>query len=186
MKKILAFGASSSKASINQQLAVFTAGQIAEATVTTLDMNDFEMPLYSVDREGAIGVPEAAKRFKEAVKAADGIIISFAEHNGSYAAVFKNLYDWASRVEKSMWQGKPMFLLATSPGGRGGITVLEAAKERFSYMDGKIVAHFSLPSFQQNFSATEGITEAELKQQFEERLAVFVQSLTKEYVNNSL
>lgn len=177
MKKILAFGASSSKTSINQQLATFTAQQLSDVELNILDLNNFEMPLYSVDNEAAIGIPEAAKEFKAAVRAADGIIISFAEHNGSYTTFFKNVFDWASRVEKDMWQSKPMFLMATSPGGRGGITVLQGAVERFTFMNGKVVAHFSLPSFHENFSPTEGLKSGELQQKFEEQLALFQKAI---------
>jgi NAD(P)H-dependent FMN reductase len=45
-----------------------------------------------------------------------------------------------------------MLLMATSPGARGGATVLEVAKGRFPYMGGNIVADFSFPSFSENFS----------------------------------
>ena len=95
---ILAFGASSSSTSINQQLAVFTANQIEGADIKILDLNDFEMPIFSMDKENANGIPALAKQFKQHIAAADGIIISFAEHNGSYAAAFKNILDWISRL----------------------------------------------------------------------------------------
>ena len=95
------------------------------------------------------------------------IVVSLAEHNGSYAAAFKNLYDWTSRIEQKPWSDKPMLLMASSPGGRGGSTVLESAKATFPRMGADLRATFSLPSFHDNFSAESGITEpalaAELK-----------------------
>ena len=57
-----------------------------------------------------------------------------------------------SRIDGKLWSDKPMLLMATSPGARGGATVLEIAKGRFPYMGGNIVADFSLPSFDDNFS----------------------------------
>jgi hypothetical protein len=45
-----------------------------------------------------------------------------------------------------------MLLMATSPGARGGATVLDIANGRFQFMGGNIVATFSLPSFNDNFS----------------------------------
>ena len=45
MKKIIAFGASSSKASINKQVAAYAANQLKNAMVEVLDLNDFEMPI---------------------------------------------------------------------------------------------------------------------------------------------
>ena len=64
-----------------------------------------------------------------------------------------------------------MLLLATSPGPRGGSSVLEIAKNRFPYQGGKVVGSFSLPSFNDNFDAEIGITNAELKNQLMEIIA---------------
>jgi len=171
-KKILAFGASSSKQSINKQFATFTANQIADAEVTILDLNDFEMPIYSIDKENEGGIPDLAKQFKAQIQAADGIVVSFAEHNGSFTAAYKNIYDWMSRLEGSVWGEKAMILLSTSPGGRGGKTVLEAAWSSYSLGNKNVVAHFSLPAFGQNFSE-EGITDAALLVAFKAQLALF-------------
>ena len=92
-KKILAFGASNSRNSINKQLANYAAQQLTNATITLLDLNDFEMPIYSIDREKESGIPKLAEEFKQHVLDADGIIISLAEHNGAYTAAFKNVMD---------------------------------------------------------------------------------------------
>jgi NAD(P)H-dependent FMN reductase len=83
---------------------------------------------------------------------ADGIILSLAEHNGAYSAVFKNIFDWMSRIDGKLWNGIPMLLMATSPGARGGAGVLEIAKNRFPFMGGNIVSEFSFPSFNDNFN----------------------------------
>lgn len=171
-KKILAFGASNSSTSINKRLANFAAHQVADAEVNLLDLNDFEMPIYGIDKEKATGIPELAHSFKAQIAAADGIVISFAEHNGAYATAFKNIFDWISRIEQDVWGNKPMFLLATSPGGRGGKTVLDIAVNKFKFMNKNTIASFSLPSFNQNFS--EGsITEEALYAEFQAQLALF-------------
>jgi NAD(P)H-dependent FMN reductase len=65
--------------------------------------------------------------------------------------VFKNAFDWMSRIDGKLWSEKPMLLMATSPGARGGATVLDIAKGRFPYMGGNIVADLSFPSFFDNF-----------------------------------
>ena len=119
MKKILAFGASTSRQSINKQLAKWAALQIPQTTSTLIDLNDFEMPIFSIDRERENGIPEEAKHFKELVKNHDAILISFAEHNGNVSAAFKNIFDWASRLEGKVWEGKPMFLPESERGANG-------------------------------------------------------------------
>jgi NAD(P)H-dependent FMN reductase len=175
-KNIVAFGASSSKHSINKQLASWAASQLDDVEVNLLDLNDYEMPIFSMDKEEATGIPQLAHDFKEQLRNADGILISFAEHNGSFSAAFKNIFDWASRIEKSMWLDKPMFLLATSPGARGGKSVLTGAVNDFPHRGGKVVASFSLPSFMQNFSEA-GIVDEELKKDIEIQLKVYSEAL---------
>ncbi|MEN2400091.1 NAD(P)H-dependent oxidoreductase [Flavobacterium sp. MC2016-06] len=162
--KIIAFGGSNSKHSINKKLAVFAANQFENGEVEVLDLNDFAMPLFSVDLEKEIGQEPKAIAFLEKISKADILVVSMAENNGNYSAAFKNVFDWTSRIEKDVFQHKPMLLLATSPGPRGGATVLEIARNAFPRYGGEIKASFSLPSFNANFDAEKGeISNTELK-----------------------
>jgi chromate reductase len=165
---ILAFGASTSSKSINQQFAAWAAHQF-DGKVHLIDLNDFEMPLYSADKEEIDGIPDEAEELLEIIEKADLLVISMAEHNGSYTAAFKNTLDWCSRAKSGVFQNKPMFLLATSPGGLGAKFVLETALSRFPRHDANILGHFSLPKFGENFN--NGISNAELKAAFEAELA---------------
>ena len=166
-RKILAFGGSSSRHSINKKLAVYAAGLFSEATVEVIDLNDFELPVFSVDKEG--DMPELVFQFAKKIDECDLIVLSLAEHNGSYSAAFKNIFDWTSRLpERKVFADKKMFLLATSPGARGGSSVLETATKRFPFNGGVVVSTFSLPSFHQNFKAGMGITNENLKNQLQE------------------
>ena len=117
--KLLAFAASSSKKSINKRLVTYAASLLEGADVEVLDLYDFEMPLFSVDKEEELGHPALAKAFLSKIAASDALIISFAEHNGSYSAAYKNLFDWCSRAGAKVFHDKPLVLLATSPGARG-------------------------------------------------------------------
>ena len=176
-KKILAFGASNSKNSINRKLAQFAASQIKNTEVTLVDLNDFEMPIYGIDKENANGIPPLAITFKQLIKDCDGIIISFAEHNGAYTSAFKKIFDWISRIEKDVWHNKPMFLLATSPGARGGKTVLDIASTKFRFMNQNTIVTFSLPSFNDNFNSKKGISNPELVSDFIKELNAFTNAL---------
>ena len=167
-KKIIAFGASSSRNSINKQLATFAANQFKNAEVEILDLNDYEMPLFSVDKEKENGIHNLAQQFYDKIGSADFIIISFAEHNGAYSSAFKNLLDWASRINAKTFQEKPMLLMATSPGARGGSSVLDIATKRFPFQGGIVKGTFSLPTFYENFDAVHGIINSEFKNQLEE------------------
>ena len=177
MKQIVAFGASSSKKSINKDLASYAASVIEDANVLILDLNDFEMPIYSIDYENDHGIPEKAFKFKEKLKTADGIIISFAEHNSVYTAAFKNIFDWISRIEKVVWYNKPMFLLSTSDGDRGAKTVLQIAYNRMSFGNPYKIPTFSLPNFKKNFDKNNGILDIDLNDEFQNALKVFISNL---------
>ena len=76
MNKIVAFGASSSKNSINKKLASYVANKITAEDVNIIDLNDFEMPIYSEDRHAEDGIPQKAYEFKKLINESDGIIIS--------------------------------------------------------------------------------------------------------------
>lgn len=176
MKKIIAFAGSNSSDSINKQLAVYTAHLVNEVDVVVLDLNDFDLPIYSKDLEAEKGIPDNAHKFLNHIKSCDGIVLSLAENNGAYSAVFKNLFDWMSRIESKTFYGKPMLLMSTSPGGRGGLSVLSIAKDRFPRHDANIVTDFSLPNFASNFSDGK-IINAELDNDLKNKVEIFQRAL---------
>ncbi|MBI3231407.1 MAG: NAD(P)H-dependent oxidoreductase [Burkholderiales bacterium] len=164
--KLLAFAASNSKKSINKQLVQYAASLVADAQVEVLDLNDYELPLFSIDREAELGQPALAKAFLQKIADSDALMISFAEHNGSYSAAYKNLFDWCSRINGKVFQGKPMVLLSTSPGARGGASVLAAATNSAPFFAGVVKASLAIPSFGSNFDVAQAkVSHAELDQQ---------------------
>lgn len=176
MKNIVTFGASSSKKSINKTLALYVASKVSNASITVIDLKEYELPLYSVDSEAEKGIPEGAQKFDKIIASADALIISLAEHNGSYTAVFKNLLDWLSRLDNKVWKEKPMLLMSTSPGKRGGANVMAAAKAGLPFLGANIVADFSLPSFYENFSNA-GISNSEIEVDLNEKLNTFEKAI---------
>ena len=154
--KIVAFGASTSSTSINKTLATYAANLIEGAEVTILDLNDYQVPMFSEDTEKEIGQAEGAKAFLADLAKADAIVVSFAEHNGSYPAAYKNLFDWSTRIERNVFQEKPAVYLATSPGPGGAQTVLAAATGSAPYFGAEVKASVSVPSFYDNFDLEAG------------------------------
>ncbi|APG64907.1 NADPH-dependent FMN reductase [Tenacibaculum todarodis] len=172
MKNIIAFAGSNSKNSINKQLATYASSLVENVAVQILDLNDYALPIYGIDEETENGIPANATKFLSLIENSDGIILSLAEHNGSYTVAFKNILDWMSRIDKSIFKNKPMLLMATSPGARGGKTVLETAKNAFPRFGANLVGDFSLPSFFDNFKENE-ITNEALNSQLKELVAEF-------------
>ena len=174
LKKIVVIGGSSSSNSINRKLANYAANSIsANKEILELDLRRYEMPIYSEDIHKSSGIPEKALEFKREISNSDALVISLAEHNGSYTAAFKNIYDWISVIEADVWCSKPILLLSTSTGARGGKTVLETAHKRFSINYKHEIPFFSLPSFNDNFDSVEGIIDVRLNQDFQSILIDF-------------
>jgi len=151
MKKIITLAGSSSKKSINKQLAEYTASLIQDVEILNLDLKDYQLPLYSIDVENDNGFPADLLVLDEIIENTDGIILSLAEHNGAYSVVFKNAFDWLSRINGKVWKNKPMLLLSTSPGARGGQSVMDIALSRFPFNGGNIIGSTTFPSFNDNF-----------------------------------
>lgn len=168
--KVVAFGASSSRQSINKALASYTASLLNDAEVTVLDLNDFDMPIFSEDKEKEFGIPQEAQAFVDAIGSADLVVASFAEHNGSYSAAYKNVFDWASRVEKAVYQDKPMVLLSASPGPGGASSVLAQTVNSMPFFKGNVVGSLSVPNFYDVMKDGE-IVDASVKQSILDILA---------------
>lgn len=170
---ILAFGASNSLNSINKKLASSISKYYKEHEdiIEVIDLNDYAMPIFSVDYELENGIPEQANQFASKIDWADFIIISFAENNGNYNACYKNITDWVSRIKnRKIYNNKPVFLLSTSPGMRGGQSVLEIATKRLPFDGADVIDSFSLPEFHKNFQDGKGITNILLRSQLESKV----------------
>ncbi|MFD2599133.1 NADPH-dependent FMN reductase [Sphingobacterium corticis] len=168
---VLAFAASSSNNSINHKLVTSVSRYYKEDQVDVISINDFELPLYSIDREKELGIPDAATEFAARIDWADLVLISFAEHNGNYAAAYKNLVDWISRIKgRKPFQDKHLFLLSTSQGARGGQSVLDIAVARMPYDGGTVIDSIALPEFAANYEDGKGVTNSLYRSQLEAKV----------------
>lgn len=131
---LLVFAGSTRTGSWNRKLAQVAAdaGEAEGATVTRLDLADFDVPLYHADLE-AKGTPRDVVRLKEIFHAHPAWVVCSPEYNGSYTALLKNTIDWVSSPIKGdpVWSsgtkpfaGKVVGLLSASPGALGGLRSL--------------------------------------------------------------
>lgn len=102
-------------------------------------------------REECIAQPKMAKEFIQKIANADALVISFAEYNGNYTSAYKNLLDWASRINHKVFQHKTMLILAASPGAK---TVLDIATKSAPFFAGNAKVSISVPNFSENFNLT--------------------------------
>jgi len=129
--KILAFAGSLRRHSYNKRvLQIAVDGAIkAGAAVTSIDLNDFPMPIYNADDHVANGFDEHALKLQELLTQNDGLLISTPSYNGSLSAALKNAIDWTSRAndiyqKADVYPGKMAGIISASPGSLGGIRAL--------------------------------------------------------------
>ncbi len=128
MGGIVAFAGSVRRGSWNRKLVRIAAegASDAGADVELLELVDYPMPLMNEDLEAEKGMPEAAARFKDKLREAQGFIVSAPEYNSSITPLLKNCLDWASRSQSpdekplSAFRGKFAVLMSASPGSAGG------------------------------------------------------------------
>jgi chromate reductase len=173
--KILAFAASSSRQSINKKLATYVTTLIEDCEVDILDLNDYELPIFSEDKEKEFGKPQLAQDFFNKIGSCDALVISFAEHNGNYSAAYKNIFDWASRIDAKVFQNKPLLLLSTSPGAGGASNVLALANSSAPHFKGDVKDSVSVPSFYKNYdNDTQSINNPEIIQRLKEAVKTLI------------
>lgn len=152
--KVLAFSGSTRGNSANTKL-VKEAAEIARkngATVTLIDLNDYEMPFYDADIEAKNGMPAQAKQLRELMIQSEVILIASPEYNSSLSAVLKNTIDWVSRSEKGSasrdaFKGKKFVIMSASPGAGGGARGLVHLKNILEAIGGTVVSpEFALPN----------------------------------------
>jgi len=111
--KILAISGSLRAASHNTAVLV-AAMRLAPANVTVeLFEGIGELPFFNSDLETSGHLPESVSVFRQAIGAADGVLISSPEYARGVSGVMKNALDWL--VGSSEFPGKPVALINTSP-----------------------------------------------------------------------
>ena len=96
-------------------------GDVAPSNLTLSEISIGALPHYNQDLE-TTSPPEPWTRFREQVKACDGILFVTPEYNRSMPGALKNALDVGSRPwGQSAWSGKPAAVASISPGALGGM-----------------------------------------------------------------
>jgi chromate reductase len=88
-----------------------------------------DLPPYDPDRDLEPAHP-AVKRLRDAIAAADGVLIATPEYNGSIPGLLKNALDWASRpFPDNALRGKPVAVIGASTGLFGAVWAQAEARK---------------------------------------------------------
>ncbi|MEM6644444.1 MAG: NAD(P)H-dependent oxidoreductase [Bacteroidota bacterium] len=176
MSKILAFAGSNHQQSINYKLVNFASTKLSAEEVHLLDIRSWNVPIYSIDHDPD-ETPSEISQLIDLIKTHHGFVISTPEHNGNISAFLKNILDWLSRRSDQVFEGKPVLLLSTSPGGSGGANSLDYLEKSLPRQGALIASKFSLPSFYQNFREED--LNDEYREKLQTSLSEFKQAIAK-------
>jgi chromate reductase, NAD(P)H dehydrogenase (quinone) len=127
MTKVLGISGSLRRGSYNS--ALLRAATQLMPPESTLEVASIRgIPLFDGDVE-AQGIPATVTQLKEAIVAADGVLLVTPEYNNSLPGVFKNAIDWLSRPPadvKRVFAGRRFAIIGASPGAFG-TTLSQAA-----------------------------------------------------------
>jgi NAD(P)H-dependent FMN reductase len=123
MTTIVGISGSTRRGSFNAALLRAAAGAMPGGATLRIE-SIASIPLYNGDEEAAHGIPEPVARLKDAIAAADGLLLVTPEYNNSVPGVAKNAIDWLSRPPNDVarvFRGKPVAIAGASPGGFGTV-----------------------------------------------------------------
>ena len=140
--RVLALAGSERQGSWNKRLLAVGAASLRSrgAQVDMLDLRALALPLFDADIENASGVPEAARRLRDALLGADAVLLATPEYNGFPTPLLINSFDWLSRLPAetglpsglAATVGKPVGILSASPGQLGGLRSLNFTRQYLS------------------------------------------------------
>ena len=175
---ILIFGASLRRGSLHDRLAEL-AGAVVEEKGGTADlahMSDFDCPSYDGDVEKEDGFPAGAERMREALTAADAMIVASPEYNASMPGVLKNVIDWMSRYRPQPFNAKHALLMSASPSMVGGNRGLWALRVPLEHLGMQVYPNmFSLAQAHEAFAESGRIRDETLQHRFEGTVDCFME-----------
>ena len=172
--RLLVIAGSARIGSLNRQLADLAArrAQALGAETTVVDLRSLELPVYDEDWAQAHGKPAGARRLRDLFAEHDGLILASPEYNALPTPLLINSFDWLSVIPAEDGKpsgaaatgGKPVGLLAASPGALGGIRALPIVRNYLSTNFAMVVVpeQLALPLADQQLTTPERLAKPDL------------------------
>jgi chromate reductase len=164
--RVLGLAGSFRKASYNG-MALRAAIELAPPGMTIESYDYRDIPFYDGDAEAESGLPAPVEKLREAIRAADAVLIVTPEYNTSMPGLLKNALDWTSRGAQQPLRGKPIAVMGTSPGMFGTIRAQQHLRQMLLNVGAQVMVgpQVAIGNAGQRFSATGQLTD-EATQQF--------------------
>ncbi|MER3546813.1 MAG: NADPH-dependent FMN reductase [Rhodanobacteraceae bacterium] len=181
-KKIAVLVGSLRKDSINRKLARVLE-KLAEGKLTFDYVSIGDLPLFNQDHER--DYPPPARKMKEQIASADGVLFVTPEYNRSIPGVLKNAMDIASRpYGSSAFTGKPGAVIGTSMSAIGTALAQQHLRNICAYLDVHLLdAPEAFVQFKEGLVAEDGSVTVdstrEFLQKFVDRFAEWVERFAR-------
>jgi chromate reductase len=137
---ILAISGSLRAASHNTALLRAAAEHAPEGVEIELYDGLGQLPPYNEDDDTATP-PAEVQRLRDEISAADGVLISTPEYNGTVPGQIKHLVDWASRPygTGSALYGKPVAVIGASPSDYGAMWAQDHLRKSLGIAGARVI-----------------------------------------------
>lgn len=176
--KLLGVSGSLREASFNSAL-LRVAQDLAPEGVEIEIFRLHDLPLFNQDVEDQ-GDPEPVARWKDAIRAADGVLFACPEYNGGVTGVLKNAVDWASRGQPDSLKGKLCCIVGASPGATGTVRAQDALRQNLRRAGTDVAPLGEVLVFQAHTKIIDGeLVDERTRAGFQRHLAAYVEALKK-------
>jgi chromate reductase len=133
------------------------------------------IPPYDAD-DDVSPAPDAVASLREAMAAADAVLIATPEYNASIPGVLKNALDWASRPHATNpLRGKPAAVVGASTGMFGAVWAQAETRKVLSTIGARVLdTELPVPEGDERFDADGTLRDAEVEAQLAEIVAELV------------
>jgi len=177
MTRILAISGSLRRASHNTALLRAAAANAPEGVEVELFEGLERIPPYNEDHDTE-DVPAEVARLREEIGAADAVLFSTPEYNGTMPGQLKQVVDWASRPHgeaSSLW-GKPVAVIGASVTDYGAIWAQDHLRKALGIAGGRVLdAELLVPNAPDRFDDEGELTDAEMRGQLTDLMVKLVE-----------
>jgi NAD(P)H-dependent FMN reductase len=174
--KILALSGSLREGSFNTRLALAASELAPPGVEVELFTGLGALPSYAPELDDPAPAPVAALR--DAIRAADALLVVTPEYNGSMSGVLKNAIDWASRPRgDAALHGITVAVAGASPGQYGAIWAVNDLRRVLGIAGARVIeGEISVPRAHEVVGESGPVANPQLRQ----RVAALLESLVSE------
>jgi len=177
MTRILAISGSLRRASHNTALLRAASADAPEGVDVELFEGLERVPPYNEDHD-TDDVPTEVARLREEIGAADAVLFSTPEYNGTMPGQLKQVVDWASRPHgqaSSLW-GKPVAVIGASVTDYGAIWAQDHLRKALGIAGGRVLdAELVVPKAHDHFDADGKLSDDEMREQLNDLVVKLVE-----------